>query len=176
MIAKTLSRLGIEVWKDIPEYEGFYQVSNLGNVRSLNRICSRGRKLKGKMLKYALCGRGYFAVELNKNGKAKTITIHKLVTYAFLNHKPCGHKLVVNHIDINRENNNLYNLEIITNRENTNRKHIKSSSKYVGVCWNKKVKKWQSHIVINGKKKYLGLFTDEKEAAQSYQNELNKIK
>ena len=36
MIAKTLSRLGIEVWKDIPEYEGFYQVSNLGNVRSLN--------------------------------------------------------------------------------------------------------------------------------------------
>ena len=72
MIAKTLSRLGIEVWKDIPEYEGFYQVSNLGNVRSLDRVCSRGRKLKGKVLKDALCGSGYFAVELNKNGKAKT--------------------------------------------------------------------------------------------------------
>jgi hypothetical protein len=176
MIAKTLSRLGIEVWKDIPEYEGFYQVSNLGNVRSLDRVCSRGRKLKGKVLKDALCSPGYFGVELNKNGKSKTITVHKLVAYAFLNHKPCGYKLVVNHIDINRENNNLYNLEIITNRENTNRKHIKSSSKYVGVCWNKKIKKWQSNIVINGRKKYLGLFTDEKEAAQAYQNELNKIK
>jgi len=176
MIAKTLSRLGIEVWKDIPEYEGFYQVSNLGNVRSLDRICSRGRKIKGKVLKAAFCSRGYFGVDLSKNGKGKTITIHKLVAYAFLNHKPCRHKLVVNHIDINRENNNLYNLEIITSRENTNRKHIKSSSKYTGVSWNKRVKKWRSNITINGRKKHLGYFTDEKEAAQAYQNELNKIK
>ena len=176
MIAKTLSRLGIEVWKDIPEYEGFYQVSNLGNVRSLDRVCSRGRKLKGKVLKDALCGSGYFAVELNKNGKAKVITVHKLVAYAFLNHKPSGYKLVVNHIDINRENNNLYNLEIITQRENTNQKHIKSSSKYTGVSWDKKGKKWRSYILINGRKKHLGFFTDEKEAAQAYQNELNKLK
>ena len=51
MIAKTLSRLGIEVWKDIPEYEGFYQVSNLANVRSLDRIDERGRKLKGKIIR-----------------------------------------------------------------------------------------------------------------------------
>lgn len=176
MIAKTLSRIGIEVWKDIPQYEGLYQVSNLGNVRSLDRVCRRGRKLKGKVLKDALCGRGYFVVELNKNGKAKTITVHKLVAYSFLNHKPCGHKLVVNHIDINRENNNLYNLEIITQRENTNKKHIKSSSKYTGVYWNKKAKKWRSNILINGRRKHLGYFTDEKEAAQAYQNELNKIK
>lgn len=176
MTAKTLSRFGIEVWKDIPEYEGLYQVSNLGNVRSLDRVCSRGRKLKGKVLKAAFCSAGYFGVALSKNGKGKTITIHKLVAYAFLNHKPCGYKLVVNHIDINRENNNLYNLEIITQRENTNQKHIKSSSKYTGVYWNKSTKKWRSNIRINGRKKHLGYFTDEKEAAQSYQNELNKIK
>ena len=176
MISSLLSRIGVEVWRDIPNYEGFYQVSNLGNVKSLDRIDIRGRKLKGKLLKYSLATNGYFVVELNKNGKAKTITIHKLVSYAFLNHKPCGYKLVVNHIDINRQNNNLYNLEITTSRENTNRKHIKSSSKYVGVSWNKKNRKWMSNIVINGKKKYLGLFTDEKEAAQAYQKELTKIK
>lgn len=176
MIAKTLSRFGIEVWKDIPEYEGLYQVSNLGNVRGLDRLDSWGRKLKGKVLKEAITSPKYFGVGLSKNGKSKTITVHSLVAYAFLNHKPCGFKLVVNHIDTNPENNKLYNLEVITQRENSNLKHIKSSSKYVGVCWNKKIKKWQSNIVINGKLKYLGLFTDELEAAQAYQNELNKIK
>jgi len=176
MIAKTLSRLGIEVWKDIPEYEGLYQVSNLGNVKSLDRVSSIGRKLKGKTLKNGLCGSGYCVVCLFKNGKSKTKTIHKLVSIAFLNHTPCGFELVVNHIDRNRVNNNLYNLEIITQRENSNKKHIKSSSKYTGVSWNKKSKKWESRIVINRRKKNLGQFTDELEAAQAYQNELNKIK
>lgn len=176
MIAKTLSRLGIEVWKDIPEYEGLYQVSNLGNVRSLDRLCSRGREIKGTVLKPRLSSVGYFNVNLYKCGEFKTKTVHGLVSCAFLNHTPNGVKLVVNHIDINRENNNLYNLEIITNRENTNKKHLKSSSKYVGVSWAKRNKKWQSQIYVNGKIKHLGYFTDEKEAAQAYQNELNKIK
>ncbi len=176
MIAKTLSRLGIEVWKDIPEYEGFYQVSNLGNVKSLDRISSYGRKLKGKVLKAFVRNTTYFAVNLCKNNKSKLINIHQLVAIAFLNHKPCGLKLVVNHIDVNPKNNNLYNLEVITQRENANKKHVKSSSKYVGVSWHKNKNKWQSHIRINDKSKHLGLFTDEKEAAQAYQNELNKIK
>ncbi len=176
MIAKLKSRLGIEVWKDIPEYEGLYKVSNLGNVRSLDRIDSGGRKLKEKILKKALSSSGYFGVCLTKNNKSKTLTIHKLMAIAFLNHRPCGFQLVVNHIDTNCENNNLYNLEIITQRENANQKHIKSSSNYVGVSWNKNAKKWESRITINGKLKYLGIFTDEKEAAQVYQNELNKIK
>ena len=176
MIAKTLSRLGIEVWKDIPEYEGFYQVSNLGNVKSLDRIGSDGRNLKGKVLKTFIRSKTYSAVTLSKNNKSKLINTHQLVAYAFLNHKSCGYKLVVNHIDINPKNNNLYNLEVITQRENANKKHIKSSSKYVGVSWHKNRNKWQSHIRINDKSKHLGLFTDEKEAAQAYQNELNKIK
>ena len=176
MIAKTLSRLGIEVWRDIPEYVGLYQVSNLGNVRSLQRVDSRGRKLKGRVLKATLCSPNYISVGLCKDGKPKTITVHKLVAYAFLNHKPCGYELVVNHIDTNPTNNNLNNLEVTTQRKNTNKKHIKSSSKYVGVCWNKKSKKWKAAIKIEDKIKYLGLFTDEKEAAQAYINELNKIK
>ena len=146
MIAKTLSRLGIEVWKDIPEYEGLYQVSNLGNVRSLDRFCSRGRKIKGTVLKPSLSSAGYFNVNLYKYGELKTKTVHALVSYAFLDYTPNGVKLVVNHIDINRENNNLYNLEIITQRENANHKHIKSSSKYVGVSWAKKKEKWHSTV------------------------------
>ena len=140
MIAKTLSRLGIEVWKDIPEYEG-YQVSNLGNVRSLfnksfkNIKGLRQRSKIKKGVKRCFMWFRIFWSVFNKIIKSKTKIIHKLVAYAFLNHKPCGYKLVVNHIDRNKENNNLYNLEIIFQRENANRKHIKSSSKYVGVCW-----------------------------------------
>jgi len=176
MIAKLKSRLGIEVWKDIPEYEGLYQASNLGNIKSLDRINSRGQKLKGKVLKASICSPIYLGVCLYKDNKKKTITVHKLVAYAFLNHKPCGYKLVVNHIDVNPKNNKLYNLELITQRKNANKKHIKSSSNYVGVYWEKNAKKWRSSITINGKLKHLGYFTDEKEAAQVYQNELNKIK
>ncbi len=169
MTAKTLSRLRLEVWKDIPEYEGLYQVSNLGNVKSLKFV-------KERILKAIMCGDGYFVVNLYKDGKKETKYIHQLAAIAFLDHTPNGVKLVVNHIDINRENNNLYNLEIITNRENCNQKHLKSSSEYIGVSWAKRNKKWQAQIYVNGKGKHLGFFTDEKEAAQVYQNELNKIK
>tara|TARA_R110000796_G_C14275735_1_gene401904 strand:+ start:34 stop:567 length:534 start_codon:yes stop_codon:yes gene_type:complete len=175
MIAKTLSRLGIEVWKDIPEYEGFYQVSNLGNVKSLRRVDSIDRKVKEKVLKANKSSSGYFSVRLSKHSIGKVINIHQLVCITFLNHKPCGHKLVVNHIDANPKNNNLNNLEIITQRKNSNRKHIKSSSKYVGVSWSNSSKKWKSAIKINGKTKHLGFFIDELEASRVYQNELNKI-
>lgn len=89
------------------------------------------------MLKAAICSPKYLGVSLSRDGKAKTITVHKLVAYAFLNHKSCGYKLVVNHIDTNPKNNNVTNLEIVTTRENSNQKHIKSSSKYVGVSWQK---------------------------------------
>jgi len=172
MIAKTLSRLGIEVWKDIPEYEGLYKVSNLGNVKSLN-YNKTGKK---KNLKTPIGSDGRRHCNLYLLKKRKLRSVHSLVARAFLNHKPCGFKIVIDHIDNNPLNNNLYNLQLITQRENSNLKHIKSSSKYVGVYWNKSAEKWQSSIRINGKLKYLGVFTDEKEAAQAYQNELNKIK
>lgn len=175
MIAKTLSRLGIEVWKDIPEYEGLYQVSNLGNVRSLDRVDSLGRKVKEKVLKTPVNSRGYARVNLFLDKKPKVSKVHSLVARAFLNHKPCGMKIIVDHIDNNSLNNNLYNLQLITQRENCS-KDKKGTSKYTGVSWSKYRNSWVAHIKINGVQKNLGKFTDEKEAAQAYQNELNKIK
>jgi hypothetical protein len=85
-------------------------------------------------------------------------------------------KLVINHVDFNKLNNKVDNLEIITNRKNANQKHLKSSSVYTGVCWHKPNKKWMSYISINGKSKYLGLFTNELEASEAYQKELKQIK
>ena len=101
-------------------------------------------------------------------------TVNQIMAIAFLSHKPCGHKIVVDHIDNNKLNNKLYNLQLITHRENIS-KDKKGSSKYTGVCWHKIKNKWQSSIAINGKIKYLGIFTNEIEAAQAYQNELKKL-
>lgn len=169
MIAKTLSRLGIEVWKDIPEYEGLYQVSNLGNVRSL-------KYNKVKLMKTPLDNYGRALTSLRLNNKTKTYRTYILVAKAFLKHKPCGMNIVVDHINNNVLNNKLYNLQLITQRENASKDKKGGTSKYTGVSWHKTIGKWISNIRIDDKVKHLGYFTDEKEAAQAYQNELNKIK
>ena len=158
-----------EVFKYIKDYEELYQVSTLGNVKSLKHG-------KERMLKPSGNGNGYLKVNLSKNGKMKQRRLHSLVAESFLGHKTCGYKLVVNHINFNKQDNRVENLEIVTQRENSNKKHIKSSSKYTGVCWNKQAKKWHSQIRINGKIKHLGYFTEEDLAANAYINALENIK
>jgi hypothetical protein len=171
MREKLLSRLGIEIWKDIPKFKN-YQVSNLGNVRSLNY--NRTKKIKN--LKLKINKRGRIAVNLSQNGiRYDNFKVYQLVAMAFLNHKPCGHKVVVDHIDNNKKNNKLYNLQLITQRENSSKDKKNKTSKYTGVCWNKKQKKWQSAIQINNKIKHLGYFVDELEASKIYKKELEKI-
>jgi len=161
----------MEIWKDIIGFENKYQVSNIGNVKSLNYL----RSGKEKILKNNLGSTGYLAVVLCKNGIKKPIRVHQLVAIAFHNHKLNGYKLVINHKDFNKLNNNENNLEIVTQRENANKKHIDSSSNYVGVYWNKQNKKWNSSIMINGKIKFLGSFALEIEANNAYKIELTKI-
>jgi len=110
-----------------------------------------------------------------KSGVKKTVTVHSLVAIAFLGHKPGGYSIVVNHIDFDKTNNNLRNLELTTQRNNANKKHLKSKSEYTGVCWNKPANKWVSCITLNGKNKYLGYFVNEIDAHNAYQNELNSL-
>ena len=168
-----------EIWKDIEDYKLLYQVSNLGDVKSLDRIIknypSGFRLIKGRILKGADNGKGYLCVSLYKNGNKETKKIHQLVAVAFKNHKPCGYKLVINHIDFNTYNNNVENIEIVTPRKNCDKKHLKSSSIYTGVCWAKNENKWIASISINGRNKYLGYFTCEVSAHLAYEKELNKI-
>ena len=157
----------IEIYKDVIGYEGIYQVSNLGNVKNF-------KFSKEKQMKLSL-DNGYLKLNLITDGVSKTRYVHQLVAQSFLNHKRCGHKLVVNHIDFDKTNNKLDNLEIVTARENSNQKHLKSSSIYTGVTWNKISSKWQSYIMINGKQKHLGLFSDELEASKQYQKALQNV-
>ena len=165
-----------EIWKDIPNYEGYYQVSNLGNVKSLARFNNLGKRVKERVLKNLVnTTNGYLVVNLSKIGLVKTKQIHQLVAEAFLNHKPNGHKLVVNHKNFNREDNRVENLEIITNRENTNKKHKKSKSKYIGVTWHKRANKWTAQILYKRKNIHLGCFNNEIDAHNAYQNKLKEI-
>tara|TARA_R110000764_G_scaffold16589_1_gene46332 strand:- start:80 stop:622 length:543 start_codon:yes stop_codon:yes gene_type:complete len=165
----------MEEFKDIKGYEGLYQVSNLGRVKSLARKSIAGLNLKEKIRVGVVSNKGYVMVDLCKEGKRKGKTIHQLVAVAFLDHKPCGHRLVVNHIDFDKANNNVNNLEIVTQRENSNRKHIKSSSKYTGVSWSKVANKWIAQIRINGEGKYLGYFKCEIAASMAYEIALNNF-
>lgn len=110
-----------EIWKPIKGYEGLYEVSNLGNIKSVKRKAkNRGkgkRIIRERILKPSMDRpNGYYQIKLSKNGKLKTFKIHKLVIEHFLNKISKG--LVVNHIDGNKLNNNINNLEICTQKDN----------------------------------------------------------
>ncbi|ARM65604.1 HNH endonuclease [Lactococcus phage LW4] len=107
-----------EIWKDIPGYEGHYQVSNLGNVKRLERKDSLGRKLKDKLLKPRANPNGYHYALLSLNGSTHNKSVHRLVAIAFIpNHEDLP---VVNHIDENKQNNNVDNLEWCNYKYNAN--------------------------------------------------------
>lgn len=106
----------MEIWKDIDGYEGFYQVSNLGKVRSLDRYARNGRFFEGKTLSSCDNGCGYLVVNLQVDGKNKMHTVHRLVAKAFI---PNEHNLPqVNHKDGDKSNNNIDNLEWCNNSMN----------------------------------------------------------
>ena len=161
----------MEEFRDVIGYEGLYQVSNLGRVKSLGNNQTR----KEKILKPGVSTWGYNQVLLSKNKIIKNNLVHKLVAMAFLNHIPCGHKIVVDHINDNKLDNRVENLQLISQRENVYKTQGKYSSKYKGVSWDKEKNKWRTKININGKLIHLGYFNCELSAALAYQNKIKEI-
>ena len=110
-----------EIWKDIKGYEGHYQVSNLGNVRGLDRVVKNSngtpKRLKIKIIKFSKNSNGYLNFNLCKNGKTKTFTAHRLVAINFIGIRPGTY--VVNHKDGDKFNNDVRNLEWVTRKQNT---------------------------------------------------------
>jgi len=117
-----------EIWKKVKGYENLYEISNIGRIKSL-------RFNKEKILKTNLSTSGYAMVSLWKDKKPIYQSVHSLMAINFLNYKITTRKIVVDHIDNNKLNNCIENIQIISNRENS--------------CKDKKSKSGQYNIYLN---------------------------
>lgn len=107
-----------EIWKDVKGYEGLYQVSNLGRVKSIQYFNHKNNKAytRNRLLKPIINEKGYARVDLFKNKKSKRVRIHRLVAETFI---PNMYNLPeINHIDGNKQNNCIDNLEWCTHKHN----------------------------------------------------------
>lgn len=163
----------IEEWRDIKSYEGLYQVSNLGRIKSLNYR----RSGKEGILRSSINSKGYLTVSLGN----KTFSVHQLVAESFLNHTIDKYTMVVNHIDGNKLNNNINNLESVSHRSNCSsekcfRKNSKNyTSEFDGVSLNKTIKKYVVYIQFENKNYNIGNFLNELEASSEYKIALTNI-
>lgn len=130
-------------WRKIPGYEGFYEASSTGEIRSVDRLVNsvRGKRhISGRVLKEYIDKDGYSKVSLCKYNKSKTFSVHKLVALAFIpNDNP--EKIAINHKDENKQNNSVENLEWCTFGYNTG---------YNNGYYRRAMKKWVPIVAIKG--------------------------
>lgn len=105
-----------EEWRAIPGWEGHYEASSLGRVRSLERVDSAGRRVRGRVLSPSVRRSGYLHVLLWRGGRSETRYVHRLVTLAFVG--PCPETLEVCHLDGDPGNNRIENLRYDTSSAN----------------------------------------------------------
>nr|DAG56935.1 MAG TPA: homing endonuclease [Caudoviricetes sp.] len=136
-----------EIWKDIEDYEGLYQVSNKGRVKSIERYSYKGnrsiQKLKERILKVGIRKDNYLTVVLRKNGKSTSYLVHRLVAQNFIPN-PHGYN-VVNHKDENKQNNDIRNLEWCSSLYNNT---------YNNIAIRRQVNKKKHWKFVNGKRFY----------------------
>lgn len=159
-----------ETWKPVAGYEGYYEVSSRGRIRSIS--ARRKRKISSRILKSGLRSDGYHNVVLCKDGVARTRTVHRIVAEAFFGPSD----LSVNHKDGNRGNNGAENLEWLSIRGNIHAGNLcKKGSQFPGVAWDVRARKWISRIQVRGRRIYLGLFNSEQDASAAFNDALSKI-
>ena len=177
----------MEIWKEIKDYEGLYEVSNKGQVRSLDHLvpCKGGktRMVKGKIRTPQYNRKRYSIVVLSKDNKLKTFTVHQLVAQAFILNFQKGTEL--NHIDGNPKNPSLTNLEVSNHSHNQlhavriGLKPKQGVSNYRNVSYIKNPKakaRWAGSIRHNGKSSYgWKTFMTEVEAAKHVDQLLDGI-
>ena len=176
-----------EIWKEVKDFEGYYEVSNLGKVR---------RCFAEKALKEQISNRGYCRVCLCRDNVKKSISVHKIVANAFIENPE--NKKTVNHINFDKSNNHVSNLEWMTIKENINhardngvykssdlrqryvkRKHkdnSKCTSNNVGISYRSKENyhRYVARIHYNGKRINLGSYKNELDAVNAYQQKIKE--
>lgn len=166
----SLNNLPGEIFKDIPDYEGMYQISTFGRVKSLKRKnCPYER-----IIKPFLHGKGFYQMNLSKKGKVSNYRISVLLAITFLDHKPDGNKTVIVYKNGDPSKCQLSNIELRSYRDNSYSSKNKSS-KYRGVYYSKKKKRWIAQISNNSKIIRLGSFKEESVASEYYENALKAI-
>jgi hypothetical protein len=146
-----------ERWRVIDIYDN-YSVSSFGRVRNDDTW---------RILKIRIGNRGYYIIGLRRNGKRKTMNVHRLVINAFIDNpfnKPC-----VDHIDCNPKHNNVTNLRYASYKENNQNASMRknNTSGVKGVTFHKKAQKWHARIQIDGISVNLGLFDDIEDAKKA---------
>ncbi len=147
-----------ETWKSVNGFAN-YEISRCGRVRNATTE---------RMLKTTTNAGDYQVINLTKNGKSKTHYVHRLVAEAFVDNP--AEKRCVDHIDGDRKNNNCENLRYATHSENSMNQRIQTntSSRYKGVCLDKRRNKWMARINTISKTVFLGYFANEREAGLAY--------
>ena len=173
----SLGEKCVEKWKDVPNYEGFYQVSDLGRVKSLPMLKNSSRNTQKtfltneKILKKSL-SKNYLTVALYSDGKAKSFLVHQLIAITFLKHNPNRKIICVDHINNIKTDNRLINLQLLSPRKN----RIKDSSNKTGYTGVKKIKnRFQARISFNKKILNLGSFKNLQLANKKYKEALDLI-
>jgi isocitrate/isopropylmalate dehydrogenase len=158
----------LEIWKDIPDWEGFYQVSNYGRVRSVTRFAPHRKtgfaKRKGVLLKITIDKLGYCKACVTKNNNSKQISVHRAMMSAFIGVSD----LHIDHLNGIKSDNRLENLEYVTNRENTSR-YYQSKGKELPTGVTKRRNNYMAKIVVGGKTWQLGTYRLIQEASDIYQ-------
>lgn len=171
-----------EQWLPVIGYEGIYEVSDLGRVKSLDReILARDGKMysrKGVIMKASIMNKGYLVSNFRINTSTNTMLRHQIVAISFLGHEVSSRQIVIDHKNNNRLDNRLINLQKTTQRNNSSKDQFRQKrySKLTGVTWDKHRDKWVSRIRIKGKLIHLGSFVCEIEAGDAYKDKLKSIK
>ena len=143
-----------------------YEISNFGNVRNIKT---------GKILKQCFNNSGYKMVNIMDEGKQSAKQIHRLIAMMFIPNP--NNKTTIDHIDNDKANNNINNLRWVTQQENSSNRSLskKNTSGNKGVCFNKKLNKWQAQIMYKNIIKHLGLFDNKEDAIIARVNKANEL-
>jgi len=167
-------------WRPVTLFEGFYEINETGDVRSIDRVITRSDGVqqfrRGVLLKPQMIGRtqSYIGYSLSSPQRRMTLGVHHLLYAAFIANIPAGMR--VDHKDRNVLNNSLGNLRLASRSQNAANSKISvcNTSGRRGVSWNKRKHKWTAQIKVNQQHIRLGYFSNIDEAAKAY--ELASIK